>query len=178
MYRYEALNGPHFYRPQCAHLAVAEAEKFLKLKDTRGERTGILGDMPPMAIEFGYLKEARKWSKELLDIGRHGAYRIWAHKAYLHLARIELAEGKPRRAHAWLRKAIDSFRTDKPTHVVEEERMMVLLNELLKNGDREIVLDALKVCARKCSEDKREQMKAWYNMVKQGETPALGWPQR
>lgn len=177
MYRYEAMNGPHLYRTQCAQQAVIETEKYLKLKDVRGEHTGILELMPPMAIEFGYLNEARKWSKELLDFGRHCVFQVWAQKAYLHLARIELAENKPRRAHAWLNKAIDSIRSDElPTYLAEEDRMMVLLNELLKRGDREIVIDALKVCARKCSEDKREQMKAWHKQAQQGETPKLEWP--
>jgi hypothetical protein len=178
MYRCEAMNGPRLYRPQCAQQAVAETEKYLKLKDVRGEHTGILEQMPPMAIEFGYLKEARKWSKELLNYGRHCIFRVWAQNAYLHLARIELAEKKPRRAHGWLRKAIDSLSTGEPTHVIEGDRMMVLLNELLKNGDREIVIDALKVCTRKCSEDNREQMKAWYKQVRKGETPTLGWRTR
>jgi len=173
--RYEALNGNLAERVHYAQVAIAEAEKYFKLEDTTGEQIGTRLEITPVAIEFGYLKQARQWSNWLLERTRNSTFRLWAQTALLFLARIEIIEGQPQKSKTMLRKALVSLKTDEHSHIASGHQMVATLDKLLESGERKVVVEALRVCVDKGSEDRREQLQEWLKLLEQGENPKLEW---
>jgi len=176
--KYEALNGNLADRAQYAQIAIDEAEKYFNLEDTRGEQIGLRIEITPVAIEFGYLEQARQWSNWLLNGGQHSAFKLWAQMAWLFLARIEMTEGQLKKSKTMLRRALASLKTDEPSHVASGHQIMAALDKLLESGEREMVVEALHVCIEKGSDERREQLQEWLNLVQQGEKPRLEWSGR
>lgn len=173
--RYEALNGNLIDRVHYAQIAIDETEKYFKLEDSRGEQIGMRIDMTPVAIEFGYLKQARLWSNWLLECTRNSTFRIWVQTAWLFLARIEMIEGQTKKSKTMLRRALASLKTDEHSHIASGHQMMAALDKLLESGERTIVVEALRICVDKGFEDRKEQLQEWLRLVEQGENPKLEW---
>lgn len=175
-YRYMALNGPRACRPKYAKLCLKETDRALKLKDTLGEHVGLLTEHTLVAIEFGDFKRARLWAKELLSTGARYDFHVWTHPAHLYLARVEVAEQKIAQSKRRLRQVLKELLIEEHTHLHRDNRMMNLLNDLLHAGERQIVVDALTVCAKRCtSDDKkhRKQIEAWAKQIQSKRTPHL-----
>lgn len=172
---YEALNGHKAEREHHAEIAIREAEKFFKLQDTSGERFSMCKDVTPVAIQFGYLNEARKWNKWVLDHMNYSVFGQFAQYAWLFLALIELTDGKAKKSKILLRKALCSIQVGTASASATSSTMVALLNQLLESGHREIVLEALRVCEDKCSEDRRERLQEWLRLIEQEENPKLEW---
>lgn len=173
--RYEALNGNLPERAHYAQIAIAEAEKYFNLEDSRGEQIGMRIEITPVAIEFGYLTQARLWSNWLLECTRKSTFRLWVQTAWLFLARIEMIEGQAKKSKTMLRRALASLKTDEHSHIASGHQMIAALNKLLESGERKAVAEALQICVDKGSEDRKEQLKEWLRLVEQGENPKLEW---
>ncbi len=173
--RFEALNGNLAERVHNAQVAIAEAEKYFKLEDTTGEQIGTRLELTPVAIEFGYLKQARQWSNWLLERTRNSTFRLWVQTAWLFLARIEIIEGQPQKSKTMLRRALVSLKADEYSHIASGHQMVATLDKLLESGERKVVVEALRVCVDKGTEDRREQLQEWLKLVEQGENPKLEW---
>jgi len=177
IYRHEALCGLQIHRAKYAKLAMTQTQRALSLRDAPGERVGLLMTVIPIAIDFGHLELARNWSKRFLDLGRKTDCPLWEQTACLYMARIKLAGQGSTQAKVWLRKALTSLKAepkqDGPSHLFKSNRMMLLLDELLQRGEKEIVIDTLKLCERKTSGRERDQIKKWLASIRAGGKPAL-----
>jgi len=176
--RYEALNGDFAQRATYAQIAIEEAKNYFKLDDTRGEQIGLCMDVTPVAIEFGYMEQARQWSEWLLEGGRNSTFRLWAQTAYLFLARIETIEGNIKAAKVMLNRALNSLKNDERSHVASGHQMIAVLDKLLEIGEKEIVVEALQVSIEKGAEEREEKLQEWLTLIKCGETPKLEWAGR
>src|SRR5262249_32365846 len=124
---------------------------------------------------------ARKWSTELLSDGARDGFHLWTHTAQLYLARIDLAEGNIAQSKRRLRKVLKELVVEEYTHLYRSSRMMDLLNDLLREGECQIVLDALTVCSEKCGADEgnaRKQIATWAKQIQRGSIPKLKALQR
>jgi predicted nucleic acid-binding Zn ribbon protein len=175
-FAYLAINGDIAKRPHYAAIAIREAERFFNLQGTRGERFSVCHDVTPVAIEYGYLNEARTWNNWVLDHMSYSPFNQFGQFAWLLLAHIELADGKPIKCKILLRKALHSIQTGMATSTPSSSVMVALLDKLLVSGHSEIVIEALQVCIEKVSKEKKEQLKKWLKLIKQGKSPKLEWP--
>lgn len=171
----KAVNGNQDERERYAQIAIDEALKYFQLDDMRGERIGMHIRLTPVAIEFGYLKQARLWTEWLIELCSNCEYQLWAQQAYLFLAQIEVIEGNSKKSIGMLRKALSSLKSDQPSHVASGHHMLAVLDKLLKNGERKIVIEALKVSTKKGEEEKRAMLQEWLSLIEAGETPTLEW---
>lgn len=174
-FAYLAINGDIAKRPHYAEIAIREAERFFNLQGTRGERFSVCHDVTPVAIEYGYLNEARTWNNWVLDHMSYSPFNQFGQFAWLLLAHIELADGKPIKCKILLRKALHSIQTGMATSTPSSSVMVALLDKLLVSGHSEIVIEALQVCIEKVSKEKKEQLKKWLKLIKQGKNPRLEW---
>jgi hypothetical protein len=169
LYAAEAIEGLHKDREHFAELALAEAEKALKLPDSWGEHAGVLIAFTPLAIDFNHLHRAQKWTTELLKDGQARGFSLWIQTALLFQSRIELAHGRVEKAKSNLRKALTSIKENEPTHIASSEfYMLKLMNDLLISGERDSVIDALSVCMTNSYAEDRPRMHKLLQQAKSG----------
>lgn len=171
-YKALALSVEDESRKKYADLALQEAEKALSLRDSIGEWVGLLIEVIPIAIERLQLNKARKWSIRLLDYGRNHAQPGWEQSACIYLSRVGIAENKAKLSRLWLSKALESIKND-PDYYRRDNRLLVLLDELLQSGEISMVIGALELSANRSSVADRTQIRNWLKQIKNGDRPRL-----
>lgn len=177
-FAYLALNGDLSERRHHGEIAIREAERFFRLQGSSGERFSVCHDVTPVAIQLGYLDEARKWNNWVLEHMSYSIFNQFGQLAWLLLAQIELSDGKQRKSKILLRKALHSMQDGVATSAPSSSTMVALLEKLLVAGHRGIVIEALEVCAEKASENRKDQLQGWLEQLKKGENPKLEFPKR
>jgi hypothetical protein len=150
---------------------LAEAEAELKAASHESERWYPLCEAAMMHVEAGSIEKARSYAEELLRLTPdHPAYGNAVHKGNLTLGRIALRAGDIEAAKKHLLAAgrtpgsppLDSFGPN-----------MTLAKELLKEGEREVVLEYFRQCAVFWKMD-RGQLRRWSEQVEDGKIPDFG----
>lgn len=174
----EALEGDLSERKNYAEIAIREAQRFFGLPASSGERFSVCHDVTPVAIEHGYLNEARSWNYWVRDHMTYSTFTQFGDFALIHLAQIELADGKPIKSKLLLRKALNNIQENTATAAPGSYAMMALLDKLLILEHREIVIEALQLCVEKAPERKIDQLRKWLDQLKQGKSPKLEFSKR
>ena len=180
IHRYLALNGPPQHGRRHAKIALAEADKALHLKINRGEIFGIYVDFLTVAIEFGFLDKADEYATSFLRLLSRTPYEFYRQTAWLFQARTALARNQVTKARSLVRKTLRSLaeEEDRESHVASGIRMMNVLDELLRLGQRDIVIEALLVALSKSRSKHKRQIARWLQQVQAGKSPRLHFKQR
>ncbi len=170
-YRAQSLTAIPELRPEYARLGVFQTERCLGLKIARGDKIGLITELTPLAIEFRYFSQARKWSRSLLLIG-NSDMKWLALIALLFLARIEILDGNYQQGKAFLDDALEVFRSTDLSYFAGGLEMMRLLKLLLSQGKETVVSETLEICLTKCDQpDQAEKVRAWLSQLQNGEHP-------
>jgi hypothetical protein len=135
-----------------------------------------VGDMPPSlfartAIEAGQFAKARSSAERCLqqtEASKTKDYLI--HECTLLLGRVALREGKIKRAGDYL---LASARVQGSGTLSSFGPNMMLAQELLQKGQRDVVLQYFELCGRFWSHD-RGQLAKWTAQVQAGAMPSFG----
>ena len=155
---------------QAAEKALELYEDAYELSDER-DRERLLENLAGVAFEAGQHDKARKYAESLLrDAQRGGSYGNRVHHGNLILGRIALAEGNINAA---------KFRLIAAGNIPSEPNLstfgpkMTLAKELLKKGEREVVLRYFRLCSRFWEMDEG-RLEKWAAVVEQGKIPDFG----
>lgn len=155
---------------ELAEKAVVQFERAYELSDGPW-RSGLVKDLAQMAITANQYDKAKEYAQALLT---HDSTdwnsRDHLHQGHLVLGRIALAEGDIEEAKRRLIAAGEATRTSEPNAV---EPHMLLARELLRRGEKEVVLEYFSLCSNswESGSDKLEQ---WSVLVQAGLEPDFG----
>jgi hypothetical protein len=131
----------------------------------------MVPDLAKDAYEAGQIDKASTYAGQLLDNPPAGHdYGNTIHQGNLVLGRIALDENKIEIAK---RHLLDAARTPGSPVLGSFGPSMTLANELLKKGEREVVIEYFHLCS-KFWKSGRDRLKNWQATVKQGGTPNFG----
>jgi len=122
---------------------MLEADRVFDLKDSFGERKGMLLEFTHVAIDFGHLEQARRYANELRIHGR-GFCHLWSQYANTYLARLDAADNNLGGVNSKLSRLMVLYQ-EEPTHAAENKSSLALVNDLLKLGQE--------TAAQKCTCD-------------------------
>jgi len=114
--------------------------------------------------------EVARRALESVDPRRRGVYGNVQHFANLILGHVALVEGHVLEAR---RRLIASAKTPGSNHLKTLGPNMALAAELLERGERDIVLEYLRLCRRLWKDGKK--LKEWETVVREGQFPDFGY---
>ncbi len=179
-YRMKAIRGPKSQRRASARKAFKYAELALTLQDTRGEKTNILVEFTWVAILFGEIDLASRWTTRLLKHAHSFSIVVgfWEQYALIYRASVCLERDDISTCRRTLAALAASFKNDL-SHVIENQMLFRLLDQLLIRGERDAVLNFIGSIAQ-IIESKRavQQWRRWEIEIRNGKSPRIEWPKR
>jgi tetratricopeptide (TPR) repeat protein len=161
-------------RPKYAAKALAQFEQALKLIPQGVGRFRLLPDAARAALESGNTKKASTYSNQLLLLsakyGTDPNFGDAVHKANLVRGRAALRNGDITKAKSCL---IAAGNTPGSPTIQSTGPGMALAGELLKKGEKDIVLEYLGLC-EDLWEVGRADILAWKKAISEGQTPDFG----
>jgi len=158
-------------RKQATLKALNELELAYALATNDEKRMYILPDLAKDAYEADLIEKASTYAKQCLDNPPSGYnYGATIHQGNLILGRIALDENKIELAKKHL---LDAAKTPGSPVLGSFGPSMALANELLKKGERDVVIEYFHLCSQFWKND-RGRLKNWETTVKQGGTPKFG----
>ena len=153
-----------------ADKALVQFERAYELSDGPW-RTGLVKDLAQMATTANQHGKAREYAQALLthDTTDWNS-RDHHHHGHLVLGSIALAEGDIEESKRRLLAAGESMASLEPNAV---EPNMSLARELLKKGEKEVVLEYLSLCSRSW-ERGRDKLEKWSVLIQAGLEPDFG----
>ena len=155
---------------EIAQKALVQFERAYELSDGPW-RTGLVKDLAQMAITANQHGKAREYAHTLLthDTTDWNS-RDHHHHGHLVLGNIALAEGDIEESKRRLLAAGESMASLEPDAA---EPNMSLAGELLKRGEKEVVLEYFSLCSRSW-ERGRDKLEKWSVLVQAGLEPDFG----
>jgi predicted negative regulator of RcsB-dependent stress response len=170
--RYDSSFEKSYSKFASIELIRAES-RFANASDEYAKWTAM-DDMAVLLVDAGRLDEAEKFANQLLELApkyeKDWNYGNAIHKGHISLGRIALRKNDVAAARQHLIKAgmtpgspqLNSFGPN-----------MLLAKELLEKGERESVIEYLKLCAKFWKSD-HEQLQKWETVIKNGDMPIFG----
>ena len=154
--------------------ALAEFKKAQAADPSKEAKFQRLGYLAKSAFSAGELEEARDYAEELLQASaarpKDRSYGYYIHQGNIVLGRVALKQKHTKLANEYLLKA---------GHVSASQQLssfgpnMSLANELLKAGQKAVVLQYFELCY-KFWDMGRDRLEEWTKQVKAGKTPQFG----
>jgi tetratricopeptide (TPR) repeat protein len=155
------------YRAQ----TIAKAKSELASAKNEYERWLAMRDLSVFLIDEGKIDEANAYAKELLELAPK--YRdSWdygnvIHRAHIALGRIALRRNNINEAKEQL---LEAGRTPGSPQLDSFGPNMLLAKELLEKGERDVVLEYIKLCSKFWTSGKAE-IKIWQDIIRRGRIP-------
>ena len=172
LHKLDMWRGRRGPEAEAAARALAQFERAYELSDERG-RDGLLEGLGKAALAAGEVEKAREFADSMLS----RSSQSWndgnlLHHGHLTLGSIALAEG--RLAEAKNRLIMAGRTTGAPT-LNSFGPNMALAKELLKLGEKEIVLEYFELCSVFWNTDNaKDKLRQWSEQVAEGSIPDFG----
>lgn len=175
-YRYLASIAPDNECTILVRKALREADEAIERREKfRGDRIGVLEDFAPLAIKFGYYKQARKFAKRLQYYGET-AFVLWEQEAFLYLAWLDLLEERWRGINFKLERLKDAFE-EQPSCVASSNAAVSFVADAIHAGEEHLAIYALKILIRGSShnENRKEcaELQEWCTAISENRNPKL-----
>ncbi len=159
---------------KAARKALAAYERALKSMPNDRRET-VLDSVAKASIDAGDIAKAKKYGNEMLRLSSDSSAGSWnygnmLHHGHLIMGLVALREGNLDAAKQHLRGAGD---TPGSPQLDSFGPNMSLAKELLEKGERQIVLDYFKQCARFWGPS-RNELVSWAKEVRAGKIPDFG----
>ena len=160
-------------KKQATSMALKELELAYALATDAEKRMYILPDLAKDAYDAGVTEKASDYARQCLDNPPSGHnYGGTIHQGNMILGRIALDGGKIEVAK---RHLLEAARTPGSNVLGSYGPSMALANELLKKGERDVVIEYFHLCSKFWESDRGQlQLKRWEATVKQGGAPNFG----
>jgi hypothetical protein len=152
---------------------IAQAEEKLKLIKNPRNRWYALGDAGMWALHQGRVEDAEKYGNELLaGIGKWSNWNDGnaVHKGNIILGRVALRRNDVAKAKQHL---IAAGKTKGSPQLDTFGPNMTLAEELLKRGEKQVVLEYIDLCAQFWKMD-NGAIAAWRSMINSDKLPSFG----
>jgi len=176
-YSHKGRDAPVTVRKESAQKAVEEIEEALALTDLKQDKVFLFLELSKNAYIAGDFEKASKYAKKILTSAER-EYLEWEgdttlldwelfHYSNIILGRIALSSGKIEEAKEYLIEAGKLKGSSNPSFYRVN---MMLAKELLKVGEREVVLEYFELCGS-FWEDEENKLEEWAKIVRQGGIP-------
>lgn len=160
--------------PLTPHARLVEATKKLASSKSELDRFYALGDAAKQSFVLEKTEDAKQYANDLLAIlpnfQTNWNYGNAVHDANLVLGRIAVREGRLSDAKGFLLRA---GQTPGSPQLNSFGPNMCLAQDLLKNGERQVVLDYFELC-RRFWKGHDGRLDVWSQEVKLGKLPDFG----
>jgi Flp pilus assembly protein TadD len=168
----EGIQSSAEKRKEFSAKALKQFEDALKAMKAEIERSALLQYVAVVALDAGELKKAEAYATEMLTkASSHKSdwnYGNAVHHGNLILGRLALGSGDLAKAKKHL---IEAGKTPGSPQLNSFGPNMTLAKELLKKGEKEIVLEYFQLCSKFW---KRDRLKQWTDEVEKGRVPNFG----
>lgn len=158
-------------RRQAANAALKQFEVAYKLSDKLG-RDSILTSIGKVAFAAGQMDQAKKYGAKMLEPGDEKSWNYgnkFYHGHHL-LGRIALAAGNVQEAK---NRLLEAAQTPGSPQLGSFGPNMTLANELLKAGEKEVVVEYFELCGEFWDMG-AERLATWKEEVENGKQPDFG----
>jgi hypothetical protein len=177
LYASVGRNQDPYARRDWGAMALAELEAATGESRSGPDLFGVLLRLPTVALQAGDLVKARRYAEDLLAAGP-SQRSAWApgvaiHQANTVLGRVALAEGDVDRAKSHLLAAVAPAGRSAKFLFGDMGPNVSLARDLLKRGEREVVVEYLRRSQRLRPEC-RDLLSGWIAEIERGGLPDFG----